>query len=70
MHPIDYSFRLNLLILLTCAALAWLMNQPLLLPLGFMVMQHMVARFSKDDDDDPGPPGAPFGFVPSDEDGS
>lgn len=45
MHPIHYSFGLNVLILLVCGALSYLLENPLILAIGFIVMQHMVGRF-------------------------
>lgn len=71
MHPIDYSFRLNIAILIVTGALTWFLKNPLALVVGFLVMQHMVARFQNGGDDD-GPSGGAgavsFGFVPPDDD--
>lgn len=67
LQPIHYSLILNVLILAVTGVLSWLMNNALIVVLGFMVMQHMAARF-----EDPSlqerHPAQSFGFVPSDPD--
>lgn len=67
MQPIHYSFLMNLLILAISGFLAFTMNQPLLMPLAFMVMQHFVGRFPPPDDRAGATQALPFGFVPSDD---
>lgn len=65
MEPIHYSLVFNALILITATVLAVIFMQPLIFVIGLLCIQHTMAKFSDDnDDDDEGPSGgAPMGFV-------
>lgn len=65
MQPIHYSFLFNLIVLGVFALLAWRFEQPLLVVVAFLVIEHVMARFPKgDDEDDEGDDGPrPIGFT-------
>ena len=52
MHPIHYSMIMNVLILVICAGLSWRFDNPLLVVIALLVLQHTMAKFSDDDMED------------------
>lgn len=59
MHPINYSFVMNVLTLLVCAGLSVWLAQPLLVVIALVMQTHALERFNTQpnqpdqDDDEP-----------------
>ena len=64
MHPITYSFILNVLALVAATFLGVVFDAPLLILVVILIQTHMPGyrgRGDDDDDDESGPPGASTG---------